>query len=157
MNNFSAFTCKANGILNQLRTKVYIHSDSCTQFPDKSNEWDALWDTGATNSCISHRIVSDLNLVPDGMKTMYSATHEVTVNTYTVDIMLPNKVTINDVLVSEMNLKDCDLLIGMDIIKYGDFSVTNFDGNTSFSFRIPSIKHIDYVEEANNMKKALKL
>ena len=42
----------------------------------------------------------------------------------------------------------------MDIIASGDFSVTNLDGKTIFSYRHPSIKHIDYVKEANALKVA---
>jgi uncharacterized protein YecA (UPF0149 family) len=37
----------------------------------------------------------------------------------------------------------------MDIITLGDFAVTNFNGNTCMSFRVPSLHQIDYVEEAN--------
>jgi hypothetical protein len=37
----------------------------------------------------------------------------------------------------------------MNIISRGDFAVTNKGGITKFSFRIPSLVHIDFVEEAN--------
>ena len=37
----------------------------------------------------------------------------------------------------------------MDVINQGDFSVSNFEGKTVFSFRIPSKKTIDYVQEIN--------
>lgn len=36
---------------------------------------------------------------------------------------------------------------GMDVISKGDFSVTNVNRKTSFSFRIPSKKRIDYMQE----------
>lgn len=42
-----------------------------------------------------------------------------------------------------------DILIGMDIITLGDFAITNVGGKTVFSFRTPSTKMIDYVEEIN--------
>ena len=45
---------------------------------------------------------------------------------------------------------DIDVLIGMDVIKYGDFSITNTNGKTTFSFRTPSIKEIDYLKESRN-------
>ena len=38
-------------------------------------------------------------------------------------------------------------LIGMDIINRGDFAVSNRDGATTFSFRIPSIESFDFVKE----------
>ncbi|MCY7409416.1 MAG: SEC-C domain-containing protein [Chitinophagales bacterium] len=34
----------------------------------------------------------------------------------------------------------------MDIIAMGDFSITNLDGNTCMSFRMPSLHEIDYVK-----------
>jgi len=40
---------------------------------------------------------------------------------------------------------DSDVLIGMDIISLGDFAVTNFQEKTVFTFRIPSVERIDFV------------
>ncbi len=40
-----------------------------------------------------------------------------------------------------------DVLIGMDIITQGDVAITNLGGNTVFSFRIPSQKQVDFVQE----------
>ncbi|MCH8157850.1 MAG: SEC-C domain-containing protein [Nitrospinae bacterium] len=36
----------------------------------------------------------------------------------------------------------------MDIIASGDFAVTNKNGVTKFSYRSPSIIHIDFVEDS---------
>ena len=41
----------------------------------------------------------------------------------------------------------------MDIITLGDFSVTNFDEKTTFSFRYPSCSKIDYVMEAKKLQR----
>lgn len=68
--------------------------------------------------------------------------------TYLVNIALLNKVTFHTVRVTKGELPDADVLIGMDIIGAGDFSVTNSGGITKFSYRTPSIEHIDYVEQA---------
>ena len=35
----------------------------------------------------------------------------------------------------------------MDIINQGDFAVSNKDGKTAFSFRLPSIECIDFVKQ----------
>jgi len=40
-----------------------------------------------------------------------------------------------------------DVLIGMDIIGLGDFAVTNKDGKTVFSYRMPSMECIDFVKQ----------
>lgn len=54
------------------------------------------------------------------------------------------------VKVTEGVLSGFDLLIGMDIITTGDFSITNVGGKTIFSFRVPSIKELDYVKESKS-------
>ena len=51
--------------------------------------------------------------------------------------MLPNRMLVKALRVSEGDFDDCDVLIGMDVIRLGDFSVTNLR-NTVFSFRIPA-------------------
>jgi hypothetical protein len=35
------------------------------------------------------------------------------------------------------------VLIGMDIIGQGDFAISNYEGRTKFSFRIPTLEHIE--------------
>jgi hypothetical protein len=52
--------------------------------------------------------------------------------------------------VTQAKIKDADILIGMDIISAGDFVVTNYEGKTVFSFRIPSCECIDFVALARN-------
>jgi hypothetical protein len=42
---------------------------------------------------------------------------------------------------------DCDLIIGMDVMTQGDLSITNFEGKTIFSFRMPSINRVDFESE----------
>jgi hypothetical protein len=44
-----------------------------------------------------------------------------------------------------------DILIGMDIITLGDFAVSNFEGVTKFSFRVPSLSHIDFVVDVRDV------
>ena len=40
--------------------------------------------------------------------------------------------------VMESDFEDIDVLIGMDVIVFGDFLITNKDGKTTFQFRTPS-------------------
>jgi predicted aspartyl protease len=109
----------------------------------------ALWDTGATNTCISNQIVEELALVPTGKKSVRTASGSKEVSTYLINIKLPNNVDINAIEVcdSDIGNQGIALLIGMDIIGVGDFSVSNYQGHTVFSFRIPSQGKIDYVKE----------
>ena len=72
-----------------------------------------------------------------------------------MQLYLPNKVQIPGVLVSECSdANDFGVIIGMDIITQGDFSITNVDGKTIASFRLPSIETIDYVKVLQKLKYA---
>jgi len=108
-------------------------------------EADAIWDTGAELSLISPEIVTNLRLIPSGKATISTPTDKkVPTNVYVVNIHLPNNAIVNKVKVIGGTLSDCDILIGMDIITLGDFAVTNFNGQTTFTFRIPSLEEIDF-------------
>ena len=49
--------------------------------------------------------------------------------------------------VTEAPLHETDVLIGMDIISKGDFCVTNFQGKTVLTFRVPSCSEFDFVQD----------
>lgn len=141
----TAFTIRwPNGIVNQLTTEVSII------FPNSQNFFKvrAIWDTGASASVITDSVVKALGLIPTGMSLVHTANGPTTQNTYIVDIMLPNGVVVRDVTVTGASSLSggCEVLIGMDIISLGDFSITQHKGATCMSFRIPSIHEIDYVK-----------
>ena len=108
----------------------------------------ALWDTGATATAISDSLAERLNIPPIGKVVVHAAHGPKEVNQYMVDIVLPNKVGFRNWLVTGADLGDSlGILIGMDIITLGDFSITNVNGSTVASFRTPSIGPvIDYVK-----------
>lgn len=106
----------------------------------------ALWDTGATGTCISKELVQKLKLQPIGMQQIQTPSGTAIVNQYKMHIVLNNEVVIQDVSVidSEIGNQNIDVLIGMDIITLGDFGISNYENKTQFSFRIPSQEHVDY-------------
>lgn len=157
METVRAFTFEGSGVLERLQTDVKVYSDFRLDQSKHSLIWSALWDTGASNTCISHRLVNDLHLIPTSKAKVRTANEFVETDVYCIDIVLPNNLTIKGVMAQALDLFDCDLLIGMDIIKFGDFSVTTNNGKTKFSFRTPSVKHIDFVKEIDEQNKALKL
>lgn len=97
----------------------------------------AIWDTGAYGSVISPKVAEELGLIPVGVKPIQTANGTYEAYAYVVDVMLPNRLVIRGVEVSESDLKVCDALIGMDIISMGDMKVTN-KPTTKFIFRIPA-------------------
>lgn len=109
----------------------------------------ALWDTGASCSCVSKDVISALNLLPIGMTTITTPSGKKDVCTYMVDIILPNKLKIQNVVVceSEIGVQGIGVLIGMDIIGLGDFSVSNYNDKTVFTYRVPSCECTDYVSQ----------
>lgn len=140
----SAFTTSGTTKLNTLKNEVTI------QYNGKEIQVVALWDTGATNTCISQKVVQDLSLIATGKATMTTPSSQADErNTYLVGIVLPNNVKVNDhvVIDSDIDNQNIGMLIGMDIITMGDFSVSNFNNQTIFTFRIPSECKTDYVQE----------
>lgn len=151
MQNFLAFTLSSHGRLNTLITDCNISEPVKTHGVLPPNQYKALWDTGATGCVITQKIVTDLGIKPIGKKQVRHAAGISTVDEHMVDIWLPNKIEVKNVQVTVGVLgNDFDILIGMDLITIGDFSITNVGGKTIFSFRCPSIKEIDYVKEYNS-------
>ncbi|MDO6761749.1 retropepsin-like aspartic protease [Tamlana sp. 2_MG-2023] len=146
-----AFTLKANGRINQLKTQCGVSDAILLSNPSVNitvNQYEAIWDTGATGTVITSKVATELGLKPTGLVTSNHAGGSSQVPTYLVNIYLPNGIRVQGVRVIEAVLSgNTEILIGMDIISLGDFAFTNVNGEACFSFRIPSIKQIDYVEE----------
>lgn len=152
--NFQAFTTYFDGRSNQLVTNIGISLPFTSQnIPSPAptpQTYKAIWDTGATNTCITSNVVTTLNLQPIGKIINHTANGERESNQYIVNVYLPNKVAIQMIRVTECHqlTGGSDVLVGMDIIGIGDFSITHADNKTTMSYRTPSIKTIDYVKEA---------
>jgi predicted aspartyl protease len=112
-----------------------------------------IWDTGATGCVISKEAAQQLNLQPIGMTKVNHADGESVVNKYLVNIGLPNGVIFPRVVVTEGRLFTNAMLIGMNIISQGDFAVTNHNGCSMFSFRLPSMEAIDFIVQQPRIEK----
>ena len=110
-------------------------------------KYKAIWDTGATHSVVTSKIVQDLILKPVGMAIVHTANGQAHQKQYMVNLYLPNQVMFGMIRVTEAPLHETDVLIGMDIISQGDFCVTNFQGKTVLTFRIPSCGEFDFVKD----------
>ena len=142
---YHAFTVKYNTLLNRILTDIIIHNNG-SSFPCK-----ALWDTGASTSCISSHAAQGLGLTSTGKIRLYTGSGHDLANTYLVDITLPNRVNVTGMRVCEAKIEaqGFDMLIGMDVICNGDMSISNFGGKTVFTFRMPSKEMTDYVPQSN--------
>jgi len=145
-----AFVAERIPTCRELKTKAKI------VYGSEEIEVVAQWDTGASGSCVSKKVIDELKPVRTGLRTVRTPTGCDIRGMYLLDIVLPNDVRVPDVAVVDTEIGDqgIGLLIGMDIISMGDFAVSNFDGKLVFTFRVPSIKTTDYVKEvqAENIK-----
>lgn len=91
-------------------------------------------------------MISKLGLKSLGLVKMQHANGTSLVNTYMINLLLPNKMEVHSLYVMEGAMTDCDILIGMDIITLCDFAITNKNGKTNFSFDIPSSRITDYTK-----------
>lgn len=155
---FRAFTSYGKGILRVLSNEVGVapafnpKETSEDDRPDYKS-FRAIWDTGATASVITQRVADECGLQPIGMTKVRHVGGEDDSEVFLVNFHLPSDVTAYEMRVTKGNIAGMghDILIGMDVISKGDFSVTSVGGKTQFSFRTPSIAHIDYVKAARAM------
>ena len=140
-----SFTTYGKGLLNVLKNEVGVAASGVSKRKD-SKSFLAVWDTGATATVITNRVVAECGLKETGMTEVHGVHGSETKPTYLVNIFLPNRVRMVDLKVAEAPLAgDADVLIGMDIIGSGDFAVSSYQGKTSFSFRMPSMQQIDFL------------
>lgn len=140
-----------NRLVNQCKVSEAWDSGSSGPRP-LFPSFHALWDTGATSSMISQNVVDTCGLIPISFTDVQHAQGTTKgVPVFIVNIELPNRVEFSGVRVALCQLpvkpQTIDVLIGMDIINQGDFAVTNPNGKTKFSFRLPSSADIDFVKE----------
>lgn len=155
MKQFLAFTTRFGNKVNVLRTPIGIslptNEIEKESFPKLINTT-AIWDTGASSSVITNALAKKMGLVPTGKMLVTNTTGKTVQNTYLINIYLPSKVIIPFLQVTGCNdvLGNNDgMLIGMDVIGSGDFSVTSENGKTVMSYVIPNMDTIDFVKSSN--------
>lgn len=154
---YSTFTTKATGglldvLANQCGVSQAFDPAGGGVAPPVS-QFVAIWDTGATNSCVTQAVIDACGLLPTGIAQVHGVHGASQQEAFLVNIHLPGSVIFGGLRVTRGQFIGGDILIGMDVINQGDFTVTNHGGTTQFSFRVPSQKHIDFVEQLSALKK----
>lgn len=152
-----AFTVKSDGTLRSLETEAGLSPASFTPpgaaiRPPKSGKLKAIWDTGASGSVVNIPVAEKIGLPPISFIPVSTANGDFTAPVYICDIYLPSGVVVPSVQITGGKLgKGLDMLIGMDVISLGDFTVTNLNMETWFTFRVPSMQRADYhaIKEPN--------
>lgn len=137
-------TKKWNKICSSIITEVSI------LIGEKLFTINAEWDTGATKSSISKELIQELQLKSIKKDEVITTIGIEKKDVYNIDIVLkddsdiliPLEVTVGD----NLRQTGIDMLIGMDVIHFGDFVISNYDGKTCFSFRYPSEGLIDFTK-----------
>ena len=137
-----SFTVTYKNISRILQSEVSLVA--CGNKLKNKNSHIALWDTGATGSVITQKVINKLNLIPVSRIDVSTTQGTYEANCYFIDISLTNEVIIPNLFVIHGEPVGCDILIGMDIINRGDFAVSNFNNKTQFTFRMPSVEDIDF-------------
>lgn len=140
-----AFTINYGQIVECIVTECIV---SCVE-EKSSNQNDgfrclAIWDSGATSSIITRNIIDKLKLQPVGVCQVAGIHGTEYEYTYYVNLMVPGERTFKTLEVTEGDLEDVDVLIGMDVISQGDFCISNGNNETVLAFRSPSGEPIKF-------------
>ena len=148
----ATFTLHSKTLLLDIETECFVYQaiptdtiKSESDLPEAFHVQSALWDTGAEATLINPRVVKALQLKRFSQTQLDGIGGGEIDDTYLVHIKLPTGDYAFNVEATETaNTGDYDVVIGMDIIAYGDFAFTNKDFKSVFSFRFPSEEHIEF-------------
>ena len=77
-------------------------------------------------------------------KTIFVLDAQVQLKTFLIHAGLPTGDIVTNIMAMACESDEYDAIFGMDIISLGDFAITNQNGQTTFSFRIPSSQTIEF-------------
>lgn len=130
---------------------IYSHVQFYNSQEEKLNV-KVMWDTGSPITVLKKSIISQLNLTPDGDKKKFYHAGDFTMNDcYRVNLLIPENILIENLQIAEWminyDVKECDAIIGMDIISKGDFTISNHHGVMMVCFRYPSAWNINLLNQ----------
>ena len=103
----------------------------------------ALWDTGATISAITPKLVRDLSFIPAGTMAISGITGALDVEFILATIQLPNGILRPNIKMAVCDFsQNLNIILGMDIITLGDFELLHGNNSTVFSFTSPPSEKI---------------
>jgi hypothetical protein len=141
----STFSQTDNSLMKKIITPLMIRQalTLCEKESLKSQLFhiQALWDTGVEISYISERVAHQLKLKKIKPCSISGIDIEKDSYMHIVDLIFPQNFIFLDVEAAEFPGNDhFNFIIGMNIIKYGDLLIQNYDSKTRLSFRYPSSK-----------------
>ena len=143
-------TQRYDSIRHSIESKVKIATATSNNF----KEFNAVWDTGATHTVISQKVISEIGLNSIDKIDAYTANSKRIADVYLVDLILPkDQIRLDSLTVIDGKLEDSiDVLIGMDVICSGDFAISNKNQKTIFSYQCPPTHTTDFEIENNRLR-----
>lgn len=134
--------------------KNYVLTNVALLWKDKRYDCVAMWDTAATRTHISERVVNLLKLQSIGNTDIHTHRNVEIVNKYDISLILPTNEFILNIVALEGTYEkidnwDIDVIIGMDIIRIGDFHIDYTQEKSVFTFRHPYDGDEDKLIETN--------
>jgi hypothetical protein len=122
----------------------------------------ALWDTGTMMTCMKPRLKEQLKLrviTPNPPMVISGVGGTVKADRTIGSIFLADNFMVEYCPIYVLDFPgNTDLIIGMDIIRMGDFAVCNANGETSFSFAMPPFPdRINFANKAETVNKQNKV
>ncbi len=147
---FKGFTERYPNPVREIITDAWLSPASLSESPEDSDfsfqKVRAIWDTGATSTVITPSLFEQLGLNEEGREQVHTAGGTKDAIVCYVAVALPNnlvfpllRATVCDEMAGEGQM-----LIGMDIIGYGDFSFTFGRMHPVLCYMTPSNLHIDF-------------
>ena len=137
----NALYYKFSSIQKRIVTPVHINNTFIDE--PKSSIEDALWDTGATISAITPKLVRDLNFIPAGTMAISGITGTLDVEFILAAIQLPGGIIRHNIKMAVCDFsQNINIILGMDIITLGDFKLFHGNNSTVFSFKSPPSEKI---------------
>jgi len=113
-------------------TDIYIFKTS-----NDIRIYKAIWDTGSTETLISSKVITDLNLDKAGEVEVSTINGTINSERFGCGLLLENHSKSINIQPAEFShRKECDVIIGMDIIGHGLFILDK----GKFSFTIDQLK-----------------
>ena len=143
------YKSKARELITEAGVSIPINEDPINRDDSRILNVRALWDTGATSCVITKSVAKQLNLKPISVAKVGGLGGFKNSNVYLVHLYLADNIVIQNIKVSE--IEDLNgkfgIIFGMNLINQGDFSITNLNGQTTFSIQWPSLGTIDYEKD----------
>lgn len=121
-------------LMQRLITRIEVNECGT----EKSYRLKAIWDTGATVSCISSNMAQRMGLHPADNGIGVTPAGQMEIMYYFLDVRLSDAIKIQHVKAAGFPLErhDADFLIGMDIISKGSLGIRNENGKTAVTFEL---------------------